>query len=329
MSTQLESGLPQKLVVVVGATGGQGGSVINRLLTDGSYRLRGITRNPQSNGSQALTAKGVEMVTADLNDIESVRAAFKDANIIFAFTNFFEAFATSGPEVAMQVEYAQGVNLAKAASATTSLEHFIWSTLPDRKATSNGKWAVPHCDAKAQVDVFIKKNKVLLAKTTFLWTGLFAEIMNYPMFVPNLLKSSGKYIWLQPAPPSTPVFTIGDHTINIGHFVYAIIQQPNLTLLGKYVFATTETTTMGKLLDHWSEITGKETEYVQISLEDYDRLWPMWGMEVGRDLRYWDEFGAESWGSEKWIGKEELGLALEELVGFHDALVALLESPHN
>ncbi|KAK9244292.1 hypothetical protein V1506DRAFT_578785 [Lipomyces tetrasporus] len=328
MSTQLESGLPRKLVVVVGATGGQGGSVISRLLADGSYRLRGITRNAQSKSSQALTTKGVEMVTADLNDAESVIAAFKDANIIFAFTNFFEPFATSGPEVAMQVEYTQGVNLAKAASATTSLEHFVWSTLPDRKAISNGEWTVPHCDAKAQVDVFIKKDKALLAKTTFLWTGFFAETLHHPMFVPNLLQSSGKHIWLQPAPPSTPVFTIGDHTINIGHFVHAIIQQPNLTLSGKYVFATTETTTMGKLLDHWSEITGKETEYLQISLEEYDRLWPMWGMEVGRDLRCWDEFGAESWGSEKWMGREELGLG-HELVGFREALVALVESPHN
>ena len=77
MSAQLKSSLPQKLVVVVGATGGQGGSVINSLLADGSYRLRGITRSPQSRNSQALTAKGVEMITADLNDAESAIVAFK------------------------------------------------------------------------------------------------------------------------------------------------------------------------------------------------------------------------------------------------------------
>ncbi len=77
MSTQVESGLPQKLVVVVGATGGQGGSVIRRFLADGSYRLRGLTRNVQSKTSQDLVEKGVEMVGADLNDTESLRAAFK------------------------------------------------------------------------------------------------------------------------------------------------------------------------------------------------------------------------------------------------------------
>jgi hypothetical protein len=84
---------------------------------------------------------------------------------------------------------------------------------------------------------------------------------------------------------------------------------------------------MGKLLEYWSEITGKETAYMQISLEEYGRLWPMWGIEVGRDLRYWDEFGAKSCSGEKWIGREELGLR-PELIGFHEALVALVGSSY-
>jgi hypothetical protein len=128
---------------------------------------------------------------------------------------------------------------------------------------------------------------------------------------------------LQPVPPSTPLFVVGDHNINVGHFVHAIIQQPALTLPGKYVFATTEATTMGKFLDHWSEITGKETEYLQVTLEEYDRLWPKWGMEVGNDLKCLEEFGADTWTSEKWIGKDELGLG-QELVGLHEALVNLV-----
>jgi hypothetical protein len=87
----------------------------------------------------------------------------------------------------MQVEHTQGVNIAKAATATKSLNRFIWSTLPNRNVISKGKWAVPHCDAKSQVDLFIKKDKGLLAKTTFLWAGFFAETIHHPMFVPNLL----------------------------------------------------------------------------------------------------------------------------------------------
>jgi len=133
---------------------------------------------------------------------------------------------------------------------------------------------------------------------------------------------------MQPVPASTIAFTIGDHKINVGHFVHAIVKRPNLTLNGQYVFATTETTTLGKLLEYWSEITGKEAEYVQISLDEYNRLWPQWGLEVGQDLKCWAEFGAETWGSENWIGKEELGLG-QELVGFREALVTLVKRSHN
>jgi hypothetical protein len=39
----------------------------------------------------------------------------------------------------MQVEHTQGVNIAKAATATKSLDRFIWSTLPNRNAISKGK----------------------------------------------------------------------------------------------------------------------------------------------------------------------------------------------
>lgn len=94
-------------------------------------------------------------------------------------------------------------------------------------------------------------------------------------------------------------------------------------MAGKYVLASTETTTLGEFLDHWSEITGKETEYLQITLEEYARLWPMWGTEVGLDLQCLDDLGAESWSGEKWIGKEELGLG-PELVGLREALVTLV-----
>ena len=65
-----------KLVVVLGATGGQGGSVILTLLKDGSYNLRGLCRDPSSQKAQALTEKGIEMVKVNIDDEESLIAAF-------------------------------------------------------------------------------------------------------------------------------------------------------------------------------------------------------------------------------------------------------------
>jgi putative NADH-flavin reductase len=65
-----------KLLTVVGGTGTQGLSLINAALKDGTFRIRAITRNPDSDKSKSLAAKGVEVVKADINDESSLIAAF-------------------------------------------------------------------------------------------------------------------------------------------------------------------------------------------------------------------------------------------------------------
>jgi hypothetical protein len=194
-------------LTVVGATGTQGGSVIDSALTAGRYRVRALTRNPSSDKAKALAARGVEVVKADLNDHASLVKAFQvshfapalaiyimttlqGSNAIYAVTDFFEPFAAFGPEKAVEVETAQGINLAKAASQIPTLQHYIWSTLPNAKRISSGKYIVPHFDAKNKVDDHIKSDPVLLAKTTFLWVTYYASNYQFPMFTPNLLVST-------------------------------------------------------------------------------------------------------------------------------------------
>jgi hypothetical protein len=113
----------------------------------------------------------------------------KGATLIFAVTDFFEPFAAKGPKEAIKVESAQGINLAKAASATPTLNHYIWSTLPNASKISGGKYIIPHFEAKNQIDNYIKSDAGLLAKTTFLWVTFFASNLFFPMYTPNLLVS--------------------------------------------------------------------------------------------------------------------------------------------
>lgn len=57
----------KKVLVVFGATGSQGGSVIKSFLSDPKasqeFRIRGITRDPSKPNAKALAEKGVETVT--------------------------------------------------------------------------------------------------------------------------------------------------------------------------------------------------------------------------------------------------------------------------
>jgi hypothetical protein len=69
--------------------GAQGGSVVNSLLAAGRYKIRGLTRNPNSDKAKALAAKGVEMVKCDLSIKEDVKKGLKDADIAWIVTDFW------------------------------------------------------------------------------------------------------------------------------------------------------------------------------------------------------------------------------------------------
>lgn len=180
-----------KLIVVVGVTGNQGGSVASRFLKDPNYRVRGITRNPSSPAAQALAAQGVEIVAADLDDVETLIPAFKDANLIFSVTNYWEPFfrpdcrakaaekGISYARYAYDVEYQQGKNIADAAAANVKgLDEngFIASTLSHAGKCSKGAYKeLYHFDSKADVfpDYVEEKYPELRKKLSCVQTGYF------------------------------------------------------------------------------------------------------------------------------------------------------------
>jgi NmrA-like family len=182
-----------KLAVIIGVTGNQGGSVAQRFLQDSQYRVRGITRDPASAKAQELSSQGIEIVKADLEDVDSLIAAFRGANVIFSVTNYWEPFfrpdhrqaaADAGTSIrrhAYEVEYRQGKNIADAAAAVAdSLDDngFLASTLSHGKKCSNGVYEeLYHFDAKADIFPYYVQEKwpQLAAKTSYIQTGFFTS----------------------------------------------------------------------------------------------------------------------------------------------------------
>ena len=189
-----------KLIVVVGATGNQGGSVAQRFLQDPNYSVRALTRDPSSPASTALAASGAEVVQAELDDVESLKSAFKGANIIFSVTQYWEPFfrpdsrqkaADAGitcRKYAYDVEYQQGKNIADAAATTVdTLEPngFIASTLSHARKRAPGRYPhLYHFDAKADIfpDYVQEQYPQLAAKMSCVQTGYFTS--SY-LFVPD------------------------------------------------------------------------------------------------------------------------------------------------
>src|SRR5947207_6394281 len=73
----------KKLIAVIGATGQQGGGVVRALQASGQFKVRALSRDPGKHRDLAD-----EVVEADLNRPETLKAAFEGAHGVFLVTNF-------------------------------------------------------------------------------------------------------------------------------------------------------------------------------------------------------------------------------------------------
>src|SRR6266480_2407409 len=131
----------KKLVAVIGATGQQGGGVVRALQAGEGFKVRALTRNPDKHRELSE-----EVVEADLDQPETLKAAFEGAHGVFLVTNFQEA----GSDELKQA------TAAISAAKDAGVKHFIWSTLPNVEAISGGKFNVPHFTGKAKIDRVVK-----------------------------------------------------------------------------------------------------------------------------------------------------------------------------
>lgn len=69
-----------KIIAVTGATGSQGGGVVNVLKKTSGWTVRAVTRNPQSKAATQLASEGIEIVQADFDDEASLAKAFEVSN---------------------------------------------------------------------------------------------------------------------------------------------------------------------------------------------------------------------------------------------------------
>src|SRR6266849_5525684 len=75
----------EKLIAVIGATGHQGGAVVRALQASSQFKVRALSRNPAQHRELAD-----EVVKADLNRPETLKAAFEGAHGVFLVTNNWE-----------------------------------------------------------------------------------------------------------------------------------------------------------------------------------------------------------------------------------------------
>ncbi|ETN45049.1 uncharacterized protein HMPREF1541_09925 [Cyphellophora europaea CBS 101466] len=292
-----------KTVVIVGVTGIQGSSVADTFLNLPEWKVRGITRNPTGKPAEALAAKGVEIVEADLDDKDSLVPAFENATVIFANTDYFAHFfaaigspdlaGSSGPRrYAFDRELEQGRNLAEAAASPKvlkTLQRFVFSSLPEVAKATQGKYKeVYHNDVKAGIEQDIRDRFPELAgRMSSVHIGHY--VTNWYIFPPARpqKQADGSFVIERTFSPDLRIPFIYTHK-DTGPFVKALVDLP----AGTNLLAFGEELTMPEFAKIWGDVLGVKASYRRVSEEQHFQGVPKdLGDELSDTFRYVEEFG--------------------------------------
>ena len=291
--------MEKKTIAVVGATGAQGGGLVRAILADptGGFAVRAVTRDVGTEKAREIAKLGAEVVAANVDDVESLKQAFRGAHGAYCVTFFWDHFS---PEK----EQAQASAMAQAAKET-GLAHVVWSTLEDtrrlvpitddRMPTLQGKYKVPHFDAKGESDHFFSDRGV---PTTYLLTSFYWDNLIHFGMGPKK-GPDGKLAFVLPmADKKLPGIAAGD----IGGCAYGVFQG-GTKYIGKRVGIAGEFLTGAEMAADLSRALGQEVAYNYVPPEIYRTFGFPGADDLANMFQFKRDFEAE------FCGARDLGLS--------------------
>ena len=276
----------KKIITVFGATGAQGGGLARAILNDNNseFTVRAVTRDASSDKAKALASLGAEVVTADVDDKESIKRALTGAYGAYFVTFFWDHFS---PEK----EMTHARNMAEAAKEA-GLQHVIWSSLEDTRKwvpldddsmpTLQEKYKVPHFDAKGESDRFFKD---LGVPTTFMYASFYWENMIYFGMGPKKNDDNTYSI----------AFPLGDKKMagigaeDIGKCAYGIFKKGS-ELIGKTVGVAGDQLTINEMAGLLSKAIGQDVSYYEINPDQYRSLGFPGAEDLGNMFQFYRDF---------------------------------------
>ncbi|KAH9906519.1 putative NmrA-like family domain-containing protein 1 [Xylariomycetidae sp. FL2044] len=279
----------KKIITVFGATGNQGGAVVDTFLNDpklkDEWAVRGVTRDVSKESATKLADKGVEVVAADLNDKDSLVKAMTGSYAVFAVTNYWE-------KLDAKLEVQQGKNIADAAKEA-GVQHLIWSSLLDINKLSKGKLPnVYHFDSKAQVEEYIRS---LGIPATFFMPGFYMPNISGGMLKPS--PPDDAYTFGVPVAATAP-FPLYEPR-DTGSYVKAIVRNRE-ALLGRRFLGASAYLTGQEVVDGFRRVfpeAGRTARFFQVPEEGFRAYMKSTGapdfvaQEMYENMRLLEEFG--------------------------------------
>jgi uncharacterized protein YbjT (DUF2867 family) len=242
----------KNLIAVIGATGQQGGGVVRALQASSQFKVRALSRNPAKHRDLAD-----EVVEADLNRPETLKAAFEEAHGVFLVTNW-----ENGTDEIKQATAA--VRAAKDAG----VKHFVWSTLPNVEAISGGKFDVRHFTGKAKVDRIVKEAG--FPRHTFVIAPFYYQ--NLVGVLAPQKQADGSLSWVVPLDPDKRCIHMGDIT-ELGNIVAGAFAHPDEAGNGEYLPLVGDFMSFDEIVETLNR-QGHEFSFKQAPKELFATLFP-------------------------------------------------------
>ena len=178
------------MLLITGATGKQGGAVVNSLLESPEaqkFTILAVTRNADSPSAQKLKSRGVKIVTGNLNDVPAI---FQNAKTVVdkPIWGVFSVQVPMGKGATVQTEEAQGKALVDGAVAN-GVKMFLYNSVDrggDEKSPDNPT-NVPHFISKSNIEKhLLEKAKVAGMDWCILRPVAFMDVSSPPLF-PSML----------------------------------------------------------------------------------------------------------------------------------------------
>jgi uncharacterized protein YbjT (DUF2867 family) len=255
----------ERLIVVAGATGKQGGAVARSLL-DRGFRVRGLTRNPQKPEAQALADQGAEVVQGDMEDRSAMDRVLEGAYGIFSVQNFWET--------GYDREVQQGKTVADAAKAA-GVEHLVYSSV----GSAHRQTGIPHFESKWEVEEHVRE------------IGLPYTILRPVFFMQN-------WEWMrehilggtlaQPLDPDKPFQQVAVE--DVGAFAAIAFEDPD-RWIGREVDLAGDEQNMTEIAETFGRVIGREVSYYQVPWNQFEE---QMGEEVTVNYRWFNDVGYEA-----------------------------------
>jgi uncharacterized protein YbjT (DUF2867 family) len=250
------------LLVVVGATGKQGSSVVEAALeSKRPIAVRAVVRDVRSAKAAALADRVAEIVEAELDDEGTLRAAFEGADAVYCVTP---------GDTEWERETARARNMARAAHEA-KLRHVVWSTQEDTRPLLDaagstipvlgGRFRVPSYDAKAEADATFRE---LGVPTTFMRTSFYWESLFVPGVAPAPERGGGAVIRWPLGDAKLPGIAVAD----IGRCAVGVLVQ-GATYVGQTIGICGEQLAGAEMATAIRDVLGIDCRYEAVEPDEF------------------------------------------------------------